>query len=204
MKKIYFTLFSKITSFSISTLTLIFAIIMLVSINIATLVSSAFFDLLYAGLARMVPTEWVANSYSNKNKASQKKIAKLTSKNKNLVSKNTALRDKNTKIKTKVSKVVKSIQRRTKTLATTTIAEMPAEAVPFLGAAAIVGSAIYEVHAACSTMKDLHELEIEFNPEKQFDNTVCGISVPSVDELRQGWSDKWQEIALEFENWLKD
>jgi len=53
-------------------------------------------------------------------------------------------------------------------------------------------------------MKDLHELDIEFNPENQFDNTVCGISVPTVNELKQGWSDKWQEIFLEFDNWLKE
>jgi len=204
MKNIYFSVISKIASFSISTFTLIFAVILLVSVNIATLLSATFFDLLYNGLARIIPTEWVANSYSSKNRANQKKIKTLSAKNKNLVSKNTALKNKNLRIKTKVSKAVKSIQRRTKTLATATIAEMPAEAVPFLGAAAIVGSAIYEVHAACSTMKDLHELDIEFNPENQFDNTVCGISVPTVAELRQGWSEKWQEIASEFDNWLKD
>jgi len=204
MKNIYLSIFSKITSFSISTFTLIFAVILLVSVNIATLLSATFYDLLYSGLARIIPTEWVANSYSSKNRANQKKIKTLSTKNKNLVSKNTALQNKNIRIKTKVSKAVKSIQRRTKTLATATIAEMPAEAVPFLGAAAIVGSAIYEVHAACSTMKDLHELDIEFNPENQFDNTVCGISVPTVNELKQGWSDKWQEIFLEFDNWLKE
>jgi len=204
MKNIYLSIFSKITSFSISTFTLIFAVILLVSVNIATLLSATFYDLLYSGLARIIPTEWVANSYSSKNRANQKKIKTLSTKNKNLVSKNTALQNKNLRIKTKVSKAVKSIQRRTKTLATATIAEMPAEAVPFLGAAAIVGSAIYEVHAACSTMKDLHELDIEFNPENQFDNTVCGISVPTVNELKQGWSDKWQEIFLEFDNWLKE
>jgi len=125
MKNIYLSIFSKITSFSISTFTLIFAVILLVSVNIATLLSATFYDLLYSGLARIIPTEWVANSYSSKNRANQKKIKTLSTKNKNLVSKNTALQNKNIRIKTKVSKAVKSIQRRTKTLATATIAEMP-------------------------------------------------------------------------------
>ena len=111
---------------------------------------------------------------------------------------------KTSHIKTKVSNVVKSIQGRTKRLAATTIAGLPAEAIPFIGTAAIVGSAAYEINAACDTMIDLHELDVVFNPDNEFDSSVCGMEVPSTEQLRESWSRYYGEIGKAFYKWMNE
>lgn len=56
---------------------------------------------------------------------------------------------------------------RTSRVAARSIAAVPAEAVPYLGAAVIVGMVTYELYAACETLQDLNSLYTELGVEEE-------------------------------------
>lgn len=68
------------------------------------------------------------------------------------------------------------------------IATVFAEALPVVGIGVIVGATAWEINDSCEMMKDLHELDVAFNPDSAIDGTeVCGMSVPDR-------ADVWQKI----------
>jgi hypothetical protein len=66
---------------------------------------------------------------------------------------------------------------RTKRVAAKSIAAIPAEAIPLLGAAVLVAEAGYELYAACETLRDLDRLYLDLglDAEQPADalQTVC-------------------------------
>jgi hypothetical protein len=63
-----------------------------------------------------------------------------------------------------------------------------AEAIPLAGVAVIVGVTAWDLNDSCETMKDLHELDVAFNPNAAFDTSateVCGLEVPTKEEVWQ-------------------
>ena len=61
-----------------------------------------------------------------------------------------------------------------------------AESIPYLGIGVIVGLTALELHDACETIKDLHVLDLAFNPDAGNAPDyleVCGTQVPSMDEI---------------------
>ncbi|TGD62205.1 hypothetical protein EYC08_16795 [Tabrizicola sp. WMC-M-20] len=82
------------------------------------------------------------------------------------------------------------IATRTATGAARNLTATLGEAWPFYGIAVIVLATGYELADACSTMQDLHELDVAFNPEKANEaevQEVCGMSVPTKQEL-------WEQV----------
>lgn len=68
------------------------------------------------------------------------------------------------------------------------IATVFAEALPVVGIGVIVGATAWEINDSCEMMKDLHALDVAFNPESAIDGTeVCGMRVPDRAEV-------WQKI----------
>jgi hypothetical protein len=66
------------------------------------------------------------------------------------------------------------------------VASVFAESLPFVGVGVIVGATAWELKDACELMKDLHELDVAFNPESAVDGTeVCGTRVPDRAEVWQ-------------------
>lgn len=61
---------------------------------------------------------------------------------------------------------------RTKRVAATSIASIPAEAVPFLGAGVLVAGTAYELYEACESMKDLVELYAGLEMENEVPGDV--------------------------------
>ncbi len=60
------------------------------------------------------------------------------------------------------------------------------EAIPWIGIGVIAGTTALELKDACDSMRDLYELEVEFDPDAATDadaTMVCGIEVPTADEL---------------------
>lgn len=66
---------------------------------------------------------------------------------------------------------------RTKRLIKKTLAAIPAESVPILGTAVIVGGSAYEIYTACQNLKDIEvlysEFQVEGSPENSFMSKVC-------------------------------
>ena len=78
------------------------------------------------------------------------------------------------------------ITQRTAKAAARNVASMAAEAIPFVGIAAIVTATAMELKDACDTMEDLHELEFAIDPDSADTSRrakVCGKRVPSEDEI---------------------
>jgi len=80
------------------------------------------------------------------------------------------------------------VSRRTATSAARNAGSVVAEAIPFAGIAAIVGVTAWDLNDSCETMKDLHELNVAFNPDLALApdiKEVCGLEVPSSEEVWQ-------------------
>lgn len=80
------------------------------------------------------------------------------------------------------------ISTRTATGASRNLAATFGEAWPVAGTAVIVTATTLELYDACVIMKDLHELDVAFNPEAAFGadaKEVCGLRVPTAEEI---WS----------------
>lgn len=83
-----------------------------------------------------------------------------------------------------VSETAEKVSRRVTASTTRNISSMAAEALPWIGIGVVVTATTWEVKDACELMKDLHELDVAFNPENAIDEReVCGMQVPTRDEL---------------------
>ena len=229
MNNIYLSAISKLSSFSLKSLFFALLIGALIATNIATLASATFFSLLHGALSTFVSGSLLEKSIGtqlNKQKQYNKELEKqkrnivhknrsLTKKNNSLLSKNAtllaanqsmtkSLKQGNTRLRTKVASTTQSVKNRMKILASTTVLEAPLEAVPFLGIAVIAGTAAFELHTACETMKELYSLEVELNPNAAFDNTACGMEVPTTEELRASWSKYYDDIGKAFYEWFNN
>lgn len=78
------------------------------------------------------------------------------------------------------------VSRRTTAAAARNAGGVLAEVVPIAGVAAIVGITAWDLKDSCATLKDLHELEVAFDPSLAADpevTEVCGLEVPSKEEI---------------------
>jgi hypothetical protein len=133
-------------------------------------------------------------------------IADLQNTTHALTSENTKLKEINaeTKIKNKeATKLSKRISARTLKGAVRNAAVAPAEAIPNVGLAVILGVTAYELADACATMKDIKTLNSLLGDKTAIDeNTVCGIQTPTkeaiLNTLKESPSSAWQ-AATTFE-----
>ncbi len=92
---------------------------------------------------------------------------------------------------------------RTKRVAAKSIAAIPAESIPFVGVAVLIGDTGYELYAACETVRDLDELysELGMADESTEDvmHSVCDPELPEAGEVWDGVVDKsgewWDELV---------
>lgn len=94
------------------------------------------------------------------------------------------------------------IAARTATAATRNASSVFAEAIPYLGIAAMLGVTAYDLKDSCDTIKDLHALDVAIDPSKEFgpeETEVCGLSVPTKDEVwlkvKSGSKDVWENAG---------
>ncbi|EED34862.1 conserved hypothetical protein [Luminiphilus syltensis NOR5-1B] len=93
---------------------------------------------------------------------------------------------------------------RTKRVATRSVAAIPAEAIPYLGIAALIGGTAYELYEACQSIKDLDELYGELGLDEAASEgaiaAACNPQLPNptaVWESVKGNTDTWLESAAE-------
>ncbi|OYU40951.1 MAG: hypothetical protein CFE33_02430 [Pseudorhodobacter sp. PARRP1] len=83
-----------------------------------------------------------------------------------------------------VADTAKRINTRMAAMMKSDIGGMVGQAIPYIGTAAIVGVTAYDLNASCEMMKDLHAMDVAFNPEHAIDSReVCGMRVPTVEEV---------------------
>lgn len=112
-----------------------------------------------------------------------------------------------------VDETADMIGGRTVKTARREVASMPAEAIPYLGTAMIVGITALELYDLCATLKDMSALKRAFNPDfSQSDEEleVCSMNVPSREKIievvkaspEKAWSaataatPSWSELKL--------
>jgi hypothetical protein len=77
-----------------------------------------------------------------------------------------------------VKRVSTRIGRRTVANAAKNASSFAAEVVPAVGTAVILTVTLSDIYDDCQTLKDLNELNITFDHEKEDDTVVCGMEVP--------------------------
>jgi hypothetical protein len=109
------------------------------------------------------------------------------------------------KLGSAVKKTIRRISQRVAKATARSIGSIAAESIPYIGIGAIIGVTALELDDACDTMKDLHALDVAFNPEAANDadaTEVCGQRVPTkeevIAELKQSPGKAW-EAATNFD-----
>lgn len=70
-----------------------------------------------------------------------------------------------------------------------TVASAAGEALPLVGVGVVAAATAYDLYDACELMKDLHALDVAFNPENAISGQeVCGMRAPTKDEI-------WASVA---------
>lgn len=98
-------------------------------------------------------------------------------------------RSKNT-----VSRIASKIKARSARNAAANVAELLPASIPLLGIPVNVALTVMDVNDACNTMKDLNEMNQEFELDQEDVTRVCGLRVPSTDEVKQWVRDKWRRM----------
>lgn len=87
-------------------------------------------------------------------------------------------------IKEVVADAAERVGARTTKIIKADISGMVGQAIPYLGAVAVVAVTAYDLDQSCELMKELHELDVAFNPDHAInEREVCGMQVPTVDEI---------------------
>ena len=121
---------------------------------------------------------------------------KLRKQNRELVAMNSQMK----RNKQEANKIAKRIASRTTRGALRNIAAVPAEALPNIGLAVVVGVTAYELADACETMKDISSLNNLLNGATEIDDeAVCGLQSPDADSvyaaIKNSPSSAWNTMA---------
>jgi len=75
-------------------------------------------------------------------------------------------------------------------------ASAPAESIPWVGIPMVAAFTAWDIYDACETMKALNEMNHELSIETQDSNAVCGVKVPTVDDLRKNGKDTYDKAKV--------
>ena len=126
------------------------------------------------------------------NKAIEKRRLALELANKKIAAEHAALKSVAKQRVLAVRRISKGLARRSLANATRNVSAVAGEAVPFVGTAIIVGVTLWDVRDACQTMKDVNELNSAFGQEKEDHAKVCGMTVPSREQVLAQIKANWK------------
>lgn len=95
-------------------------------------------------------------------------------------------RGKKVALKAAVDDTSDRIVRRAAVGTSRNVGSMAGEALPFVGVAVIAGVTALEVYDMCEVLKDMHELNVAFDPSLAKPDevqTICSLEVPTREEL---------------------
>jgi hypothetical protein len=182
----------------------------LVAINVLTLIDAKFHSFAYdvmvstvktLGLGDTVlansPTMVKERAIENATRSLQAEVshlkvsvAALSVANTALLVDKRALTDWRDRSRNTVSRIASKIKARSARNAATNVAELLPASIPIAGIPVNILLTSMDVADACSTMKDLNEMNQEFELNQEDVTRVCGLRVPSADELKKWVKDK--------------
>jgi hypothetical protein len=190
---------SRLLKSSTSTL-LTIVLIAALALNIATLTVSSVFNLMSSAIDLIAAkTVGEAVTIRTKHKAEVK----------NLKTQISDFEIKQRKTSAAVRNTTRRVAHRVAKATARSTSSIAAESIPYIGIGVIVGVTALELHDACETMKDLHALDVAFNPEAANDaNEVCGQAVPTkgeiIDSVMESPSKAWNaatETVADLPSW---
>jgi hypothetical protein len=138
----------------------------LLTSNALLLTSTAFNAAVSTALATSLGVSTVSSVLNNKLSAQQRQLKNLQTRQ---IKRASAVRGFGRKL-----------AARTQRVAARGIAAMPAESLPYVGAAVVVASVAYELYEACQTMRDLDALYSELGVSGELpDDAISNLCNPS-------------------------
>lgn len=114
------------------------------------------------------------------------KITELTDLAKSMGPKKVMLEGAEVTVSEAVAKVSNRVKARTAKVASADIGATFGQSIPWIGVAVVVATTGYDLKTSCDTMRDMHALDVAFNPELANDPSVeevCGMKVPTKEEI---------------------
>lgn len=159
-----------------------FAIVALLLSNVLSVTSAKFHDYLYGALSHLPYESLFSDSKTKQNQALAKENSRLKKQNEKLEKKEASRKKKMSRARSLSRNIKKRIARNL----TLNVSSMAGEAVPYIGIGLIVTVTAADVAAGCATAKDVNEIIsiVDGNPDHDAAEEICGISVPSIDEVK--------------------
>jgi len=149
------------------------------SLNILSLVNDKVhavgFNLLKAALAPVLADATISQLLSQ---SPIQKYSALEKSHKSIEAQHVELKKLSAVRSQVVKKISTKIGRRAVTNAVKNVSSFAAEAVPVVGVAAIVALTVSDIYDDCQILRDLNELNVNFEHEKEDETTVCGMKIP--------------------------
>lgn len=156
-------------------------IVLLATTNVLSVTSSPFHGAMYK-LFSFIPYEMLLqNSPTNKLKEIKEENQKLLKHTQELTAK---LRDHRAKL-SHARTISQGIAKRTAKNAATNVTSILGEALPYIGDVLVITVTAADVKDGCDTVHDVNEMlrELEAEPLDDYENEVCGMKIPSTDEV---------------------
>jgi hypothetical protein len=198
---------------SLKQLTWIFAFLGLASLNVLTLVNdkahAAGYSAIKAILATAIPDAAASRMLSNSSTVKRKQDAMVATQKlaaerdmvvasskvleakqltllkslKEVEASHSALKHTSTLRTAAVLKTSKRLAIRAATNATRNVSSVFAEAILLLGTGIMLGVTAWDLYDACDTLKDINELNSVFDLQKEDQNIICGMKVPTTKQV---------------------
>lgn len=161
----------------------IYLAISIATVSISALASMVVGAAKWLGIQPVVSTVYETTQLRDESRRLRRSNKNLANRNSELRGSNQELRSENRRFKQATSQVRKSsattakrISRRTARAATRSVAAIPLESVPLLGASTIVLVTAWELRDACFTVQEMNSLleQLGLDPEPTLAEQVCG------------------------------
>ena len=126
------------------------------------------------------------------NKSLDHRHTELQKANRDIVAKHDELKRVSQANAAKTKKISSKLAARSVRSAGRNVTSSFAESIPLIGVAVVAGELAWDVYDACETMKDANELNSIFGNSLEDQSKVCGIKVPTKDELLAQAKNNWQ------------
>ena len=101
--------------------------------------------------------------------------------------------DNELRTRTATQKLSTSVAKRSRNASARNIAGAAGEAIPFVGIPIVAGLLAWDVIDLCQNLKDLNEMNITLGNALVDEKSVCGVHVPTSDELQAKIITNWQQ-----------
>ena len=116
-----------------------------------------------------------------------------------------SFKGKNVPIEEAIETTSKNIAKRAAVRTARNLASMPAQRLPLLGLATMVGVTSWDIRDACETTNELDVLNKAINPEKPIDlevEKICGVEIPTSEEIINAAKSSPKRVWEQAKEWV--